>query len=119
MNEWRSILITGGARDIGSHALPVHGDHEPRIVLRKPNIGSTALLSDADMIDNYATSFAVRMPGRAPGDDRPLRSIQSLCTELRLKRPPADETKAVFLARVTGRKIGESLIARPMPDFEV
>ncbi len=47
-----------------------------------------------------------------------MRSIQSLFAELLLERPLTHETKAVFLDRVKDRKIGESFIARPMPNFE-
>ncbi len=86
--------------------------------MHKPNIGSPALLSDTDIVDNYSTLFAVRSPGRTPGYDRPLRSIQSLFAELLLERPFAHETETVFLDRVKDRKIGESFIARPMPNFE-
>ena len=35
-----------------------------------------------------------------------------------LDRRVTDETEDVFLDRIKDRKIGESFIARPMPDFE-
>ncbi len=115
-----SILLAAmeDAGVLADATIIVHGDHGSRIALHKPNIGSPALLSDTDIVDNYSTLFAVRMPGGAPGYDRPLRSIQSLFAELLLERPFTHETKAVFLDRVKDRKIGESFIARPMPDFE-
>ena len=47
-----------------------------------------------------------------------MRPIRSLFAELLLDRPFTDETENVFPGRVKDRKIGESLIARPMPDFE-
>ncbi len=96
----------------------VHGDHGSRIALRKTNIGSPALLSDADIVDNFSTLFAVRMPGPVPNHDRSLRSIQSLFAELLLERPIADEVENVFLDSAKDRKIGRRFIARPMPDFE-
>lgn len=62
----------------------VHGDHGSRNG-RSPYMGGIDRYSEAEMIDNFATLFAVKAPGIAPGIRREPAPIQELFAELFLE----------------------------------
>lgn len=55
-----------------------HGDHGSRITLKQPLNTALEELTTTDLVDSYATLFAVRSPGLTPALDRTLVSIQGL-----------------------------------------
>ena len=56
----------------------LHGDHGSRITVNHPPNTALTLITASDLVDSYATLFAVRAPGLAAGVDRTKMSIQKL-----------------------------------------
>ncbi len=93
----------------------VHGDHGSRIPLTQPTFETADTVSTADLVDSYATLFALRAPGPAARSDRRLQSIQGLFAEFVLNRPLAAETTDIFIGPPGIPKIGSALMRIPMP----
>jgi hypothetical protein len=94
----------------------IHGDHGSRISLIGPIDKNARQMSDLDLIDNYSTFLAIRMPGRDGGYDRRIRSIQDVFADIVLRRPPAEPHRNVFIFPRHGQS-GQPLETRRMPDF--
>lgn len=94
----------------------IHGDHGSRISLIGPINKNARQMSNIDLIDNYSTFLAIRMPGRDGGYDRRIRSIQDVFADLVLRRPPAEQPQNVFIFPRHGQS-GQPLETKPMPDF--
>jgi hypothetical protein len=56
----------------------VHGDHGSLITITEPIIGNEDELAPIDIVSSYSTLFAIRSPGRSPGLESTMRSVQSL-----------------------------------------
>ncbi len=60
----------------------LHGDHGAKIQSPLPLVDNLADLTRDRFIENYATLFAVRAPGVAPGTDQTRRAVQDLVAAL-------------------------------------
>jgi hypothetical protein len=94
----------------------IHGDHGSRISLSGSINKKAGQMSDLDLIDNYSTFFAIRLPGQDGGYERRIRSVQDVFTDLVLRRPLAEPHRNVFIFPRHGQS-GQPLDTRRMPDF--
>ncbi|HEY0649939.1 hypothetical protein [Phenylobacterium sp.] len=82
----------------------VHGDHGSRITRRDPTASQRP--DDSDLVASYATIFAVRAPGVAPGYEAAAAPIDRLLADLvaadfaRAPRPHADDRRIVLEDRL-------------------
>lgn len=91
--------------DMADATIVVHGDHGSRI-----SRGSLdALLTEADLIDNHSTLFAIRRPGVAAGYDRLAKSVQRLVAEYFEAAPATPPSPDVVVSTEDGMTL------RPFP----
>ncbi len=96
----------------------IHGDHGSRISIWNPEVAVGERLSDRDIIDNYATLYAIKRPGLAPAYDPTARSIQALFAETFLKQPIHPDRGEIVLRLTYGELINSGRLLRPFPDFQ-
>lgn len=94
----------------------VHGDHGSRITGTPPLERYAAGLTRLDIVDSFSTSFAIRAPGKKPGYDASVRSVQALFADLVLQRPLAEE-KPVYFITPSEREPGTPMVEHPLPDL--
>jgi hypothetical protein len=95
----------------------VHGDHGSRISIYDPWPQTRSLLSEDDLFDHYATLYAVKRPGVAPGYSREQRSIQALFGEQFLDQVPDRSTDRDLYLRGHQPGSNRALTVVRMPDL--
>jgi len=95
-----------GARD---GIIVVHGDHGSRVTHHDPEQENKARLSKADLLAGYATLFAVRAPGIAPGIEKTPVAAPEVLGALTRNR----------FASVSGLKPGSGQIFLDGPEWQV
>lgn len=92
----------------------IHGDHGSMISSLEAFEMNQNVLSDRDLIDNYATHFAYKKPGILASEHREQRSIQSLFAEHIMGTQGVSDHPDIFLKPNKGI-VGKNQVRRPMP----
>ena len=83
--------------------LLIHGDHGPRISRFIPHQSQQARLTPRDLVDSYATHFAVRVPGDPGGYDRRLLPLEDILAEVILNKTTVERAPGARTIYLPGR----------------
>ena len=105
----------------GKTVVIIHGDHGSRIMQVEPVIENDGKFSGRDLVDGYATLFAVSAPGIEPGYDTgryPLRLLLGALAQSRFQRAqPELPTGFVPTIAIEDRK-WDPIAERPVVDLD-
>ena len=100
-------------RILDRSVIVIHGDHGSMIGLHETYSLNKEKITDRDIIDNYATLFAVKIPGLAPGEVAAQRSIQYLFARHLMDEKDIETHNDIFLKPNKG-VVGPDQVRRPM-----